>query len=208
MMTVGLTGGVASGKSAVSEHFARLGVPVIDADVAAREVVEPGQDALTEIVEVFGKDVLDHQGRLDRSRMRNRIFTDPASRKRLESILHPRIRERMREAVESASGPYAVVCIPLLVENQMQDMVSRVLVVDVPESVQRERLIRRNGGNADEANAMIAAQASREQRLRAADDILVNTGTLDDLQHKVETLHRRYLALAAEPENRESPARR
>jgi len=207
-MTVGLTGGVASGKSAVSEHFTRLGVPVIDADVVAREVVEPGQDALAEIVEVFGKDVLDRNGRLDRSRMRGRIFTDPASRQRLEAILHPRIRERMREAVESASGPYAVLCIPLLVENRMQDMVSRVLVVDVPESVQRERLIRRNGGNAGEADAMIAAQASREQRLQAADDILVNTGTLDDLQHEVEMLHRRYLALAAGPENRESPARR
>lgn len=195
MLVIGLTGGIASGKSAASAHFANLGVPVIDADVVARQVVEPGEPGLQAVAEAFGPDVLDNEGRLRRSVLRQRVFADVEARRRLERILHPRIRERLRGALRNAEGPYAVLVVPLLVENGMSDMVDRILVVDVPETVQRERVVSRDGGTPDQADAIMASQASRQKRLSEAHDVIYNTGTLDELKRQVETLHDRYLQM-------------
>lgn len=194
---VALTGGIASGKSAVAERFAALGVPLADADIAARELVRPGGAALAEIVEAFGADVLDASGALDRRAMRSRVFADTAARRRLESILHPRIRALLRQLCAEATAPYALVVVPLLVEGGRYEWVDRVLVVDVAREVQRTRLIARDGIAPELADAILDAQASREQRLAAADDIIDNSGTPADLDAKVHALHTRYLARAA-----------
>lgn len=198
MLIIGLTGGIASGKTTVSDMFAALGVPVIDTDVLAREVVEPGQPGLQAVVDTFGEQVLDADGRLDRATLRRRVFGDPAERRRLEAILHPLIRERMHAAVARLDAPYVIVVIPLLLESGLQETVSRILVVDVPEEVQRRRLLQRDGGSSAEVDAILAAQVSRERRQQAADDILCNNGGLDALQQDVASLHARYTAMAAE----------
>jgi dephospho-CoA kinase len=194
---VALTGGIASGKSTVAELFADLGVPVIDTDLIAREVVEPGQPALAEVVAAFGEDVLDVTGRLDRRRLRERIFADPQARRRLEAILHPAIRREMERRSREARGPYQLLVIPLLAEGGRRDHVDRVLLVDVPEELQVERLMRRDGVSREQAQASLGAQASRAARLAIADDVLQNTGAADDLHDAVATLHARYRALAA-----------
>lgn len=196
MLIVGLTGGVASGKTAASEHFARLGVPVVDADVAARQVVEPGEPGLEAVRSAFGPGILDSAGRLDRAAMRKRVFSDPGARKTLGSILHPRIRQRLRAELASASGPYTILVAPLLIENRMQDMVSRILVIDVPKSVQRQRVQQRDGSTPEQADSIISSQADRQERLAAADDVICNTGKLEDLHREIEALHQSYLALA------------
>ena len=193
---VALTGGIASGKSTVASLFAALGVPVIDTDVIAREVVEPGQPALAAITEAFGPTVLDANGRLDRPRLREEIFTDPAARRRLEAILHPAIRQAMELQSARAPGPYQVLVIPLLAEGGRTDHVDRVLVVDVPESHQLERLVARDKVAPDQAAAALRAQATRAQRLAIANDVIENTGSIADLQSHVATLHDRYLQLA------------
>jgi dephospho-CoA kinase len=194
---VALTGGVASGKSATERCFEALGVHAYDADVAARAVVEPGSEALTEIARAFGMDALDSEGRLDRPAMRKRVFDNLLARTTLEGILHPRIRTWLREAVAADDGPYCILSIPLLVENRANyEWVDRVLVVDVPEAVQIERLTRRDGVDEALARKMIAAQASRERRLGIADDVIVNEGSEAELAVKVGELHRRYLELA------------
>lgn len=194
---VALTGGIASGKSAVAERFAALGVAIADADIAAREVVQPGATALAEIVEAFGADVLDASGALDRRAMRSRVFADATARRRLESILHPRIRALLRQRSVEATAPYALVVVPLLVEGGRYEWIDRVLVVDVTRDVQKARLVARDGITPELADAMLDAQASREQRLAAADDIIDNSGTPADLDAKVQTLHAQYLARAA-----------
>lgn len=194
---VALTGGIASGKSAVAERFAALGVAIADADIVAREVVQPGAAALAEIVEAFGADVLDASGALDRRAMRSRVFADATARRRLESILHPRIRALLRERSVEATAPYALVVVPLLVEGGRYEWIDRVLVVDVTRDVQKARLVARDGITPELADAMLDAQASREQRLAAADDIIDNSGTPADLDAKVQTLHAQYLARAA-----------
>lgn len=194
---VALTGGIASGKSAVAERFAALGVAIADADIAAREVVQPGAAALAEIVEAFGADVLDASGALDRRAMRSRVFADATARRRLESILHPRIRALLRQRSVEATAPYALVVVPLLVEGGRYEWIDRVLVVDVTRDVQKARLVARDGITPELADAMLDAQASREQRLAAADDIIDNSGTPADLDAKVQTLHAQYLARAA-----------
>jgi dephospho-CoA kinase len=195
---VALTGGIASGKTTVADLFAGLGVPVIDTDVIAREVVEPGQPALTAIVEAFGPGVLDAGGRLDRPRLRERIFADADARRRLEAILHPAIRQAMeRQSLEAAAlSPYQVLVIPLLAEGGRTDHVDRVLVVDVPESQQIERLVVRDKVSQDHATAALRAQATRTSRLAFADDVIENTGRIVDLQSQVAVLHERYLDLA------------
>lgn len=194
---VALTGGVASGKSAVERRFEALGIRAYDADVAARTVVEPGSEALAEVARVFGSDALDAEGRLDRAAMRKRVFADPSARTTLEGILHPRIRLWLREAVAADRGPYCILSIPLLVENREHyTWANRVLVVDAPEAVQIERLTRRDGIDATLAAKMIAAQASREDRLAMADDVIVNDGDEAALDAKVAELDRRYRALA------------
>jgi len=195
---VALTGGIASGKSTVANLFAARGIPVIDTDLIAREVVEPGQPALAEIVETFGPGVLDADGRLDRPHLREKIFADPSARSRLEAILHPAIRRTMeRQSLQAATlGPYQVLVIPLLAEGGRSDHVDRVLVVDVPESHQIERLVVRDKVSQDHAAAALRAQATRATRLAIADDVIENTGSIGDLQSQVAVLHERYLELA------------
>jgi len=194
---VALTGGIAAGKSATAERFSQHGVPVFDADQAARDVVEPGQVALTEIAAQFGRDMLDASGRLDRARMRERVFGDVASRKRLEAILHPRIRGMLLDQVRNCVAPYCVLAIPLFVESYKDyRWVDRVLVTDAPVETQFARLTRRAGIDADLAHHILSAQASRDQRLQLADDVIDNSAPIEWLSAVVERLHRRYLALA------------
>jgi dephospho-CoA kinase len=193
---VALTGGIASGKTAVANLFATHGVPVIDTDVIAREVVEPGQPALAAVVDAFGTGVLAADGRLDRPRLRERIFGDAEARRRLEAILHPAIRAEMERQSRAAGGSYQVLVIPLLVEGGRRDHIDRVLVVDVPEATQIERLVRRDGVSRDQADAALRAQASRDARLAFADDVIENTGDVAALETRVAKLHGEYLRLA------------
>lgn len=196
---VAVTGGVASGKSAATAAFAARGVAVVDADIAAREVVAPGQPALAEIVTRFGAGSLQPDGQLDRAAMRRRVFADPDAKAALEALLHPRIRAWLAAACAAAPGPYAVVAIPLLAEGggrTRYPWLDRILVVDVPPAVQQARLMARDGMDADLAGRMVAAQASRAERLAIADDVIVNDGTLDSLEAAVGRLHGRYLAMA------------
>lgn len=198
---VGLTGGVASGKSEVTRRFQALGVEVVDADVAAREVVEPGQPALARIAEHFGAGMLLADGRLDRRQLRERVFADAQARRDLEAITHPAIRARVKAQAQAAPGPYAVVAVPLLAEagRAAYPWMARVLVVDAPESLQHDRLMRRDGVDEALAARMIAAQASRTVRLAIADDVILNDGDPAHLDTAVAALHARYLA-AAQPE--------
>jgi dephospho-CoA kinase len=193
---VALTGGIASGKSTVASLFAELGVPLIDTDVIAREVVEPGRPALAAIVAAFGPGVLDAQGCLDRRRMRERIFADPAAKLRLEAILHPAIRAEMERQSRVAGGPYQVLVIPLLAESGRRDHVDRVLLVDVPEALQVERLALRDGVSRSQAKAALNAQATRAERLAIADDVIQNSGRVDELKQQVRALHEKYVRLA------------
>ena len=198
---VGLTGGVASGKSEVTRRFQALGVEVVDADVAAREVVEPGQPARGRIAERFGAGMLLADGRLDRRQLRERVFADAQARRDLEAITHPAIRARVKAQAQAAPGPYAVVAVPLLAEagRAAYPWMARVLVVDAPESLQHDRLMRRDGVDEALAARMIAAQASRTVRLAIADDVILNDGDPAHLDTAVAALHARYLA-AAQPE--------
>jgi len=199
MYCVGLTGGIASGKSAVAHAFAALGIVIADADIAAREAVAVGSDGLAEVVAKFGCDILDDTGALDRAAMRKRVFGDDAARKQLEAIIHPRVRELLARQCAEAASPYAVAAIPLLAEVgalAAYPWLQRILVVDVPVEVQHTRLIQRDRIDAALADKMIAAQVTREQRLAIADDIIVNTGSLEELQRHVAVLHARYRSLA------------
>jgi dephospho-CoA kinase len=196
-LRIGLTGGIASGKSTVAERFAELRVPVIDADVAAREVVAPGTPGLAQVTERFGPAVVAGNGELDRRALRQLIFNDPGSRQALEAILHPLIREAMEHRAEAAIGPYLVMVIPLLVESGSRGRIDRILLVDVDEAMQLERLQARDGGTLDQARAILASQAGRAARLAAADDVILNTGTVTDVRQAVDRLHANYLRLAA-----------
>jgi dephospho-CoA kinase len=196
-LRIGLTGGIASGKSTVTQRFAELGIPVIDADVSSRRVVEPGEPGLDQVVERFGPGVLDSNGTLDRRTLRALIFSDPASRQALDAILHPLIRADMERQATAAEGPYLVMAIPLLVEGgRSRDAIDRVLVVDVEEAVQVQRVRARDGGSEEQARAILASQASRNTRLAAADDVLYNSGSVADLRQSVDLLHAQYLRLA------------
>ncbi len=197
---IAITGGVASGKSTVDRLFHALGVVVADADVAAREAVAPGSEGLDEVVAAFGEGVLGVDGQLDRPAMRRRVFADADARRRLETIIHPRVRETLRNTCQAASGPYVIASIPLLAEGGGRDAypwLQRILVVDVPETLQLARLLQRDGIDEALARTMIAAQASRRERLAIADDVLVNDGRLDALPPQVEALDRLYRRLAA-----------
>jgi len=196
---IGLTGGIASGKSAVASAFEALGIVVADADVAAREAVALGSEGLAEIVAAFGPDVLSVDGSLDRAAMRRRIFGDDDARRRLEAIVHPRVRATLARTCDRAQSPYAIAAIPLLAEvggRGAYPWLQRILVVDVPVDVQRTRLLARDGIDETLADRMIAAQATRVQRLAIADDVLINTGSLDDLHRHVAALDARFRALA------------
>ena len=199
---IGLTGGVASGKSEVTRRFEALGVHVADADVIARAVVEPGQPALAAIVARFGAEVLLDDGRLDRRRLREHVFAEPQARRELEAITHPAIRAALRAECRAAPGPYAIAAIPLLAEaggRAAYPWLGRILVVDAPEQLQHARLMRRDGVDAALASQMIAAQAPRQARLAMADEVVVNDGDPAHLDAAVADLHARYLADAAPP---------
>ena len=194
-MVVALTGGVASGKSAVSGHFAELDVPVVDTDIIARQVVKAGSSGLAAIKTAFGPEMITAEGALDRGLLRRKIFEEPGARTRLEDILHPRIAEEARRQLAALKAPYAILVVPLLVESGLFSDADRVLVVDVPEDLQIERLMARDGTTRKQAKAMLSAQASREQRLAKADDVVDNTGTLVELNARVEELNRKYREL-------------
>lgn len=196
---IGLTGGIASGKSTIERAFQALGVFVADADAAAREALALGSDGLADVVELFGEDMLLADGNLDRAAMRRKVFADQAARKALEAIVHPRVRASLMQACEAAAGNYAIASIPLLAEGGGRDAypwLQRVLVVDAPESVQLDRLLERDGIDEPLARKMIDAQATRQQRLAIADDVLVNDRPLDELPAQVEVLDRLYRRLA------------
>ncbi|HZT63214.1 MAG TPA: dephospho-CoA kinase [Burkholderiales bacterium] len=195
--TVGLTGGVGSGKSAVSELFARRGAHVVDTDAIAHELTRPEGEAIAPILAAFGREALAEDGSLDRTRMRNLVFGDVQARKRLEAILHPLIRVESNRRIERSTSPYAILVIPLLVENGVdRSRTARVLVVDCPEDRQVERVMRRSGLSEAEVRAILGSQATREQRLAAADDVIDNSGAPAALESQVSRLHEKYLTLA------------
>jgi dephospho-CoA kinase len=196
-LRIGLTGGIASGKSTVADLFADLGVPVIDTDVVAREVVRPGQPALDEIREAFGDGVITADGALDRAAMRAIVFHDDGARRRLESILHPRIGATTREQADAVDGDYQVIVVPLLVGSSLRAFVDRVLVVDCDEETQVTRLLTRDAESEAQARRILAAQSSRDERLAIADDVIANNGDLEETRRQVLALHQRYLQEAA-----------
>ncbi|MFZ9303991.1 MAG: dephospho-CoA kinase [Steroidobacteraceae bacterium] len=196
MFKVGLTGGIASGKTRVAEFFAARGVPVIDSDQIAREIVAPGAPALAAIRERFGEGVMAADGNLDRRALRAIVFADPAARRDLEAITHPAIRARMAELNAQARGPYVINAIPLLTEGGGRRDLDRVLVVDCPEDLQIARVMARDQVDEAGARAVLAAQASRAARLAIADDVIVNDGDLGALEARVASLHERYLGLS------------
>lgn len=194
---IGLTGGIGSGKTAVSDCFATKGIKVVDADVCARTVVEPGTPALSAITEHFGRGVLHPDGTLDRKALREVVFADPDERQWLEALLHPLIFNEMWQQLQAASSPYAILVSPLLVEAGQSAMCQRILVVDAPEEVQLARTMSRDSNSAEQVRAIMAAQASRTDRIARADDVIVNDGDLPALHDKVDALHTLYLSLAA-----------
>lgn len=198
MLVVGLTGGIGSGKTAVSDRFAHYGVPVIDTDLIARELVEPGQPALAEIAAEFGPECLNNEGRLNRAHLRQRVFADEADRRRLEAILHPRIRAVARERIAALTTPYCLLVIPLLAETGMTDLVDRVLVVDVSEAEQIRRVMARDQIDETQAQRILVAQASRSQRLALADEVVENSGDFASLEQQIADLHQHYLQIVAD----------
>ena len=203
---VGLTGGIACGKSTVANLFAALGATIVDTDLLAREVVAPGSPLLPQIAAHFGQQVLQEDGTLDRAALRARVFADAAERQWLEQLTHPAIRALTDQRCESATGGYVIVAIPLLVETRGAQRFDRVLVVDCDPAVQLARLQARDGTTREQALRMLAAQASREQRLAAADDVIHNDGDIAALRDQVEKLHRSYLTPSRK--DRSSPSDR
>jgi dephospho-CoA kinase len=193
LLKIGLTGGIGSGKTTAGDYFAEFGAEVIDTDLLSRELVEPGRPALAEIVAAFGAEVLDGAGRLDRARLRERIFSDAGARRRLEQILHPRIRTAMLARAERTTAPYVIFVIPLLFETGQQDLVDRVLLIDVPEAMQRRRVAARDALDDAQIEQIMQAQTDRPTRLRNADDVIHNDGSRDRLRAAVQSLHQQYL---------------
>ena len=197
--TVGLTGGIASGKSLAANRLASLGAAVVDTDVISREQTAAGMPALAEIGRQFGPDLIRGDGTLDRARLREQVFSDPGARKRLEAILHPRIREAAWERAGRTAGSYLVMVVPLLVETGFTDGIDRVLVIDAPRKLQIARLRERDGFTRRQALAILASQANRRQRRAMADDVILNDGSRRRLVGKVDELHARYLMQAEAP---------
>jgi dephospho-CoA kinase len=197
MLRIGLTGGIASGKSTAANLFAARGATVIDTDCIARDVVEPGMPALAALVNALGGGILDGEGRLDRAALRRRIFADAATRRTVESILHPAILAGLDREADRASGPYLVLVIPLLVDGRHEALVDRVLVVDCSEETQIRRLMERDGETRAGALRALEAQISRERRLAAADDVIANDGPAGELEAEVAALDRKYREIAS-----------
>lgn len=203
-MIIGLTGGIGSGKSAVSRCFEMLGITVVDADIVAREVVEPGTPALSQIAAHFGSEIISSEGSLDRAALRQLIFKDELERKWLEALLHPLIREEIIRQLSHRASPYSILSSPLLLETDQHTMVERILLVDVPVDIQISRTVERDKNSKEQVEAIIKAQSPREFKQQKADDIILNTGTIESLQAKVSELHQRYLELTSlEPQSHE-----
>ncbi len=198
MLRIGLTGGIGSGKTTVADMFANHGVPVIDADEIARALVAPYQPAYDEIIDAFGRDIVDGDGNIDRDKLRRLVFDDTQRRRELEAILHPRVRTEIHHQSVELDAPYCIIVIPLLIEADHLDLVERVLVVDLDEEKQVHRVGARSGLSEAEVRQIIAAQIERSERLRHADDVIDNNADMASLEAQVEKLHRRYLALARE----------
>lgn len=194
---VALTGGIGSGKSTVAESFARRGVSIVDADVIARQVVEPGQPALHELALRFGKNIILHDGSLNRAVLREYIFNDPLAKQWVNQLLHPLIHAKTGQLIRAATTPYVLWVVPLLIENGLQNQANRVLVVDVDEQTQLVRTMQRDGVSRQQAEQILRAQVSRQQRLACADDIIDNNGGAETIEPRVASLHSRYLELAA-----------
>ena len=196
MLIIGLTGGIGSGKSVASDKFKSLGIVVVDADVASRTVVESGKPALKEIQDHFGSGIITAEGKLDRNKLREIIATDSKERKWLESVLHPKIGEQITKEISESTSVYTLFVAPLLLETNSQEMCSRVVVVDVPKDVQIQRTAKRDKVSSNQVEQMVAAQMKREKRLEKADDVLLNNGTIEDLEKQVEELHKKYIQMA------------
>ena len=196
ILHIGLTGGIASGKSTVARLFGAHGVPIIDTDQIARDVVEPGQPPLERLVERFGTGILTPDGHLDRPKLREIVFSDPMARADLEALTHPAIGSAVEARSAAAGGPYQILVIPLLVEKGLGARVERVLVVDCPEEMQIDRLQARDGSTLEQARAILNAQTSRAARLKAAHDVILNESDIAALEEQVSALHKRYLQLA------------
>lgn len=198
MLIVGLTGGIGAGKSTVTQLFASHGVPIIDADIIAREVTQPSQPAYKEIIQHFGEHLILKDGSLDRSLLRHLIFENRDERKWLEALLHPIIQQSIEQQISSISAPYCIVVIPLLFEVQPYSFINRILVIDAPEQMQIDRVLTRDQLNTSQIEAILKAQVSREQRIQGSDDLILNNGDLDDLSKQVEKLHQFYLKLGVQ----------
>ncbi|WP_340678308.1 dephospho-CoA kinase [Paraglaciecola sp.] len=196
-LVVGLSGGIGSGKTTVSDLFATHGVDIIDADVIARQVVEPGTPALEAIVAKFGQQVLNQEGELNRSQLRQLVFSEPSVKDWLNQLLHPLIRQQMHSQTQAAQSSYCILSVPLLVESKLNTLVDRVLIVDVSEATQLKRTVLRDKSNVEQISAIMSAQATRAERLALADDVIQNEGDASDLIKKVAQLHQQYLRLAA-----------
>lgn len=196
MFVVGVTGGIGSGKTTATDHFASLGIDIVDADIASRVVVEPGKPALHAIAEHFGPDILHPDGQLNRAELRQRIFLDSDEKLWLEALLHPRIAEEINQSLHNASSPYVIFVSPLMVESGQKKLCDRLLVIDVPEELQIHRTTARDSNDREQVERIMASQASRTDRLKYADDIIENHGDVDALQRQVEALHQQYLELA------------
>ena len=193
-MIIGLTGGIGSGKTATSDAFKSLGIDIIDADMSSRRVVERGQPALEDIQDHFGSDILDSENNLDRAKLREIIFKDPKERVWLEELLHPKIAQHIKDQLESSKSPYCVLVSPLLLETEQKSFCSSVLVVDVPEESQILRTSKRDGVSEEQVKSIIATQINREQRLKQADEIIINDGSIEELKEKILVLHTKYLS--------------
>ncbi len=196
MLVIGLTGGIGSGKSTVSHLFAQLGVPIIDADLIARQITESNDQALSSIIEHFGKKIVSENGALNRAVLRDIIFNHPPERLWLEDLLHPLIREEMQQQIRQLSEPYCIAVIPLLLEVEFHSFINRILVVDAPENLQIERTRHRDQIQSSQIEAILKTQAHRHDRIARAHDVIVNDGTLEDLIPQVEKLHQQYLKLS------------
>jgi dephospho-CoA kinase len=195
-LVIGLTGGIGSGKTAATDAFAALGIAIIDADIIARDVVAPGAPALALISEHFGADFIQADGALDRSKLRQRVFANENDKQWLNACLHPKIRQAMQQAIAKVSSPYCILAVPLLIENKMQSMVDKIVVVDCPESMQLSRALARDGSDPDTIKSIMASQASRQERLSQADHVLDNSQSLAFLHAQVKQLHDNFLALS------------
>ncbi len=196
MLVVGITGGIGSGKSTAADRFSKLGVPVIDADVVAREVVKPGQPACNKVIETFGEEVANEDGGLNRAKLRQIVFADAVKKAELENILHPIIHAEILQQLSHLTATYAIVVIPLLAESKREYPLDRILVVDIPPELQLDRVSVRDQQSAEQIQRIIDLQASRQERLAIADDVISNAGTTEDLLISVDELHKKYLKIA------------